>query len=386
MRVLIVSHLALPHVGGVEVLVDHEIRALAEAGHEVTLVTSDGTGQAQTPAYPPSVKVERVRAWHVLERRFRLPFPIFSPWLLVALWRAIAAADVIHIHGCMFLSSLAAALLGRSRGKSIILTDHGGIQQFDARWKSILAQDRDGDSRPNYGLLCGPARRLQHPHHAVARATDRAKGPRSLPAESGGRQAVSRSGRCAQGELRSQLGWTDGRPRVLFVGRLTTEKGVPLLLECIDPERYDLVFCGSGDPALLGPLPRPGVEYLPPRPQTELVQLYQAADLLVVPSKVREGFPLVVQEALACGLKIVLGDDPGFDPYRRLAGLQFCQAAALDVRRAIAAELEQPAVECCDRNLAEFCPSAEHWIERLYGDCPRRSRLRPLAAAQTACP
>src|SRR5262245_27447563 len=113
MHVLIVSHLALPHVGGVEVLVDHEIRALMAAGHQVTLVTSDGTGQAQTPIYPSSVKVQRVSAWHVLERRFHLPFPIFSPWLLVALWRAVAAADVIHIHGCMFLSSLTAAVLGR---------------------------------------------------------------------------------------------------------------------------------------------------------------------------------------------------------------------------------------------------------------------------------
>jgi glycosyltransferase involved in cell wall biosynthesis len=40
----------------------------------------------------------------------------------------------------------------------------------------------------------------------------------------------------------------------------------------------------------------------------ELASLYRAADLLVLPSK-SEGFPLVVQEALACGLQPVCCDD-----------------------------------------------------------------------------
>src|SRR5919197_1899233 len=64
MRALIVSHYALPHVGGVEVLVDKEIRALVTAGHHVVLVTSDGAGAAQTPVYAPTVRVLHVRAGH----------------------------------------------------------------------------------------------------------------------------------------------------------------------------------------------------------------------------------------------------------------------------------------------------------------------------------
>ena len=71
---------------------------------------------------------------------------------------------------------------------------------------------------------------------------------------------------------------------------------------------HDLVFCGPGDPGILGALPRPGVEYLPPRPQAELRALYHAADVLVLPAEVREGFPLVVQEAVACGLPVLVPD------------------------------------------------------------------------------
>ena len=42
--------------------------------------------------------------------------------------------------------------------------------------------------------------------------------------------------------------------------------------------------------------------------QAELPPLYQAADLLVLPS-VGEGFPLVVQEAMACGTPALVGDE-----------------------------------------------------------------------------
>ena len=43
-------------------------------------------------------------------------------------------------------------------------------------------------------------------------------------------------------------------------------------------------------------------------PPQEIVGEYQAADLLVLPS-VGEGFPLVVQEALACGTPVLVSRD-----------------------------------------------------------------------------
>ena len=39
-----------------------------------------------------------------------------------------------------------------------------------------------------------------------------------------------------------------------------------------------------------------------------LAELYRASDVFVLPSQ-GEGFPLVVQEALACGLPVVCGDE-----------------------------------------------------------------------------
>jgi glycosyltransferase involved in cell wall biosynthesis len=52
----------------------------------------------------------------------------------------------------------------------------------------------------------------------------------------------------------------------------------------------------------------PNVRVLSPMPQAELASWYHAADLLILPSE-GEGFPLVVQEAMACGLPACITAD-----------------------------------------------------------------------------
>jgi len=161
-------------------------------------------------------------------------------------------------------------------------------------------------------------------------------------------------------DARRALGWPADRKVVLYTGRLIPTKGVPLLAAAADPA-FDLVFCGPGDVSLLGPLPRDGVHYLAPRPQAELVSLYHAADALALPADVREGFPLVVQEAVACGLPVVLGYDPGFEPYRDLPGLVFTERTVDAVRGAIRDALARGRSAGTD-----FFPPLTDWVNRLY--------------------
>ena len=50
----------------------------------------------------------------------------------------------------------------------------------------------------------------------------------------------------------------------------------------------------------------PNVHDLGPQKQADLAELYRSVDLLILPS-VGEGYPLVIQEAMACGLPAICG-------------------------------------------------------------------------------
>ena len=115
-------------------------------------------------------------------------------------------------------------------------------------------------------------------------------------------------------QLRRQLGIPLGAPVVLFVGRLTCDKGIPELIEAFSqlavrfPElRLLLAGCfEDGDP-----LPSDTRRYLETHPQVILAgavpdtaPYYATADVLVLPSH-REGLPTVVLEAQAAGVPVV---------------------------------------------------------------------------------
>ena len=108
----------------------------------------------------------------------------------------------------------------------------------------------------------------------------------------------------------------DGRPTLLFVGRLDPIKGIDLLLESVAAMRREarLIVVGgdpAGDPeverlralaAELGIGAR--VDFPGAVPQDALVRYYRAADTLVVASRY-ESFGLAAVEALACGTPVV---------------------------------------------------------------------------------
>jgi glycosyltransferase involved in cell wall biosynthesis len=99
-------------------------------------------------------------------------------------------------------------------------------------------------------------------------------------------------------------------PLVLFVGRLVDKKGYRHVLRAAGPDRH-IALVGSGHPAEA--LPR-DVTFLGPLPRERLLALYRAAAVFVLPSA-GEVFPIAAQEAMACGLPVVLTDSARYDPY-----------------------------------------------------------------------
>jgi glycosyltransferase involved in cell wall biosynthesis len=90
------------------------------------------------------------------------------------------------------------------------------------------------------------------------------------------------------------------KPRLLYVGRLSSEKNLPLLLQALDgvSEQFETTLVGDGelDAALREAAARRGlqnVRFYGRAQGAELRELYRQADAFVLPSE-REGMPLVL--------------------------------------------------------------------------------------------
>ncbi len=102
--------------------------------------------------------------------------------------------------------------------------------------------------------------------------------------------------------------------RVLFVGKISIRKGVPYLLEaakaCANNVKVTLV--GNVDPDVTPLLKSKGnnASILPPRPKTDLREIYQAHDVFALPS-LGDAFGIAALEAMASALPVIVTDHCG---------------------------------------------------------------------------
>ena len=315
MRILFVSHFALPHLGGIEFIIDTLARRMTARGHEVAHLAASPPATEETP-----YRVHRMRAWNPLEQPFAIPYPFFAP---LQLWRevkkAVDDADVVHAQGMLFASTVLA--LARASRKARVLTEHVGIVPYSN--PLVLGLERAATATlGRYSARHAQAIVVQN---AVVGEQMRALAPgvRVEHIDNGVDTVLFRPPEPGERErLRSELGW-DARPKVLFVARLVEKKGPALAAEAARAGGFDLVFVGPGEP------PRNareyGVQSLGEVPKQRVAELYRAADGFLLPS-FGEGFPLAAQEAMASGVPAVVGDDPGYAQTLSGAGLAARQA------------------------------------------------------------
>jgi starch synthase len=164
--------------------------------------------------------------------------------------------------------------------------------------------------------------------------------------------------------------------RVLFVGRYVEKKGLAVV-RALAASRPDLAFVMAG----AGPI-RPNewglqnVHDLGSQTPGALAELYRGADLLLLPS-VGEGYPLVIQEAMACGLPVVCGEpsnraDP--EAARWLRGVAIDLADPVGSAARCAAAIDQH-----DPPPAERAAMARYAVER-YDWCKMAQGIIGLIA------
>jgi glycosyltransferase involved in cell wall biosynthesis len=299
-RILTVSHFFDGHGGGIERVAGRLSKEFADLGATSAWAASNGN----------ALPIGRVRAiglacFNPTEKLAGLPMPVPRLSGIRTLSSAVSHSDVVVIHDALYATSILAMLFAKAQGKRVILFQHiAGIpfssrvlrlvlgaanllvtrpmlQAADVRVfiSDTVQQELVGKSNRFYSelLFNGVDQRIFHP------PTDPANGSEPLPSHP-----------------------TRGNRRVLFVGRYVEKKGLAVV-RALAESRADLTFTLVGS----GPI-RPGdwglanVDDLGAQTPEKIADLYRAADLLLLPS-VGEGYPLVIQEAMACGLPVVCG-------------------------------------------------------------------------------
>ncbi len=306
MKIAMMSHYFESHRGGVEIVAGQLARAFTTLGHQVVWMACNTT----RPPADPSICVQAIPipANNVLERRTGIPYPLPILGASKQIDAAIRDADVVLVHDGFYLPCLLAKRRSRRNGKAVVLIQHIGFVPYQSPFLRLAMTALNRMlTRP---FLATAAQvvfiseitrryfstvRFQRPAMLLFNGVDTSVfAPVASPMD-----------RLA---LRRALGLDPGRPAILFVGRFVEKKGL-VHLEQMARRRpdWDWIVAGWG-PIDPNRWRLPNVHVITDRIGPSLTPLYQTADALVLPS-VGEGFPLVVQEALACGLPVVCGDD-----------------------------------------------------------------------------
>lgn len=302
MRILTVSHFYESHGGGIERVAGHLCRGFTRLGAVAVWAASGGdqAPQAEVVTVP-------LACFDPLEKLTGLPMPLPGVRAIRRLAREVRRSDAVIIHDALYITSIAALLLAKVYGKRVVLIQHiAGIAFSSPVLRLVMALANLVVTRP----MLWAADALVFISDTVRH--DLVGTPPRLPCQllfNGVDGAVFHAEDSRTDAPDILAGAAAGRDlrRILFVGRYVEKKGLNVL-RSLAQARPDLSFLLVGS----GPI-RPGdwglgnVHELGGQSPQALAELYRAVDVLLLPS-VGEGFPLVIQEAMACGLPVVCGE------------------------------------------------------------------------------
>jgi glycosyltransferase involved in cell wall biosynthesis len=255
----------------------------------------------------------------------------------------VKAVDVVHVHDCLYQASAFTVMAASMLRRRVLLTQHVGVvpyRQPALRLAQQLAYRGPGR------LVLGRADQLTFVSPRVAAwfsgITHRA---RSAPVIPNGVATIFRPlSNPARVALRKELELPSTGPVLLFCGRFVEKKGLHLLEPVARRNpAWTWLFVGRPgdvDPSSWG---LPNVRVLASMSPTRLAGFYQVADLLSLPST-GEGFPVAVQEAMACGTPAVVSNEFGDSLPESIAFATARDSAAIErtIRRALDAAAADP--------------------------------------------
>ncbi|HEX5279221.1 MAG TPA: glycosyltransferase family 4 protein [Micropepsaceae bacterium] len=301
LKVLMLSHYFERHRGGIEIVANALARQLMLSGFAVRWLATGNAGGTEDWR-------RSVAASNICETLLKFPYPLLYPSAWHAVWTEAKAADVVVMHDAMYMTSIVGWLAARAHRKPVIVVQHiGAVPYRNLILRFLMTL---GNRLITFPILRRVDRivfisqttakffhaiRLQCVPTVIFNGVD----TQVFRPASGGKEFA---------EARAGLGLPPDATVALFVGRFVEKKGLAVLEQMArDHPSIFFVFAGWGaiDPA---GWQLPNVRVYRSLSGASLAPLYRASDVVLLPS-VGEGFPLVIQEAMACGLPVVCGTD-----------------------------------------------------------------------------
>ena len=303
MKLLMVTHYFDSHPGGIEFVAREVFQRLARPQCEVTWAAANASAAPEPPVYGSTISL---KTWNGVERSFGIPFPVPGPGSLKKLWTAVGANDVVLIHDCLYLGNITAFVFARLRHIPVMIVQHiGAVPYRNLVVRAVVNMANAFITRFMLKSASQVVFISQIPQRHF-RSVRFSRAPVVLFNGINTQIFSPIADDPAKLALRARLGLPHKGRVALFVGRFVEKKGIQILKRMAQwaPE-ITWAFAGSG-PSNPKDWNLTNVRVYIELPQVRLVDVYRASDVFVLPS-VGEGFPLVLQEALACGLPVVCG-------------------------------------------------------------------------------
>ncbi|MGE4351291.1 MAG: glycosyltransferase family 4 protein [Bdellovibrionales bacterium] len=372
-HVAVVTHYFGLHGGGIELVAERLIREIAPSqSFHFTWISSDCDPTPQIEGQTMAA----MRSCNGFEKLIGLPWPIWGLGSLRRMRKIIRDSDVLWLHDTLYLGNILAFWAARRAKKPVMIAQHIAPIPYRnpvLRWV-MHAADRLITARmlQKADEIIFISDRVAEDYYRRVRFT------RTIKVIPNGVDIRTFHLPMAENRrfVRQQFALKADQPVILFVGRFVEKKGLEVIRRIAQamPEwRFWLAGSGKIKPEkwLL-----PNVHVLKNRKGQSLAELYQGADLLIIPSY-GEGFPLVIQEAMACGLPVLCGPATAQGNALAMPHLHVAEVfptdpektAALWIDKLRAFPIPLPLAEPREE-LADFAQRAWDWppIARVYAD------------------
>lgn len=319
MNILVHSYVFWPSMGGIERVSEVLCEQFSQMGHQVTLVTQS-INQTQTPAH-------------------RFNFDIVRQPNVVQLMR------LARQHHVLWQNNISLPMLLASRPFIpcvITMQTWLGNRPDASDWKTRLKRQA---YRLGHGVAISQAIAVGMPGQTNVIPNPFDGNAFRLPAQT---MSITND--------------HPSNPKLLYVGRLVSDKGVDLLIDALAlmpaDSRPGLTIVGDGPE--LERLRKQAAEMLHPDEVTflgalhgpQLVEQYQRHALIVIPSRWPEPFGVVALEAIASGCVCVAANHGGLPEAVGPCGLLFEPGNVQSLADAIRKALQEPGIQRRCRDLA----------------------------------